>query len=333
MYLVWLIFSLCLSTVGAIDITVWADTAHDPYFQMTPANLNTMNSVIIPNVSHLEDTAHYPELKYTIQKDDTSLLGYSLVKDTTAWYKHIHIVSSYFGFLVVILWFVAIRYFAVKRASTSFGQGMRLVFDGVWDTFDNLLGDKASYSLKMYVVALFFIVLIANVLGVVNDMLRFVFPQLGKFVTAPTAEFETTLALAIVATLIPLGIQIRNLGFTSFLHEYVPITGKQMIEGKGLGTRLGDIIISLFVGLLDIVGLISKIISLSMRLLGNMSSWWILLNVLFLGLGGLLVSLLSNNIVVGIPIVLYIQGLLVAVVQAFVFAMLTSIGIKLVLEE
>lgn len=64
----------------------------------------------------------------------------------------------------------------------------------------------------MYVVGLFFIVLVSNLFGVMNDILRFAFPQMLRFVTAPTAEFETTLALAIVATLIPLILQIKNLG-------------------------------------------------------------------------------------------------------------------------
>jgi F0F1-type ATP synthase membrane subunit a len=36
--------------------------------------------------------------------------------------------------------------------------------------------------------------------------------------------------------------------------------------------KFGDIIISLFTGMLDIVGMIAKIISLSLRLFGNMSS-------------------------------------------------------------
>ncbi len=36
--------------------------------------------------------------------------------------------------------------------------------------------------------------------------------------------------------------------------------------------KIGDIIISLFLGLLDIVGLFAKVISLAFRLFGNMTS-------------------------------------------------------------
>lgn len=135
-------------------------------------------------------------------------------------------MSSYGGFLLLALVFVLLWRFGVKRSHSNFGQALRLAFDGIWETFDELLGPKASYPIKMYVVALFFVVLVSNVLGVCTDILRFVFPQMGRFISVPTAEFETTLALACIATVVPLVLQVKQLGLKSFLHEYVPITGK-----------------------------------------------------------------------------------------------------------
>lgn len=44
--------------------------------------------------------------------------------------------------------------------------------------------------------------------------------------------------------------------------------------------------------MLDIIGVIAKIISLSIRLFGNMSSGSILLNVIFIGIGLLTVDML-----------------------------------------
>jgi F0F1-type ATP synthase membrane subunit a len=138
--------------------------------------------------------------------------------------------------------------------------------------------------------------------------------------------------LALIATLIPIILQLKQLWPIKFVHEYVPITWKWLIEGKWFGAKLWDIIISMFVGFLDIIWIFSKIISLSMRLFGNMSSGSILLNVLFIGLWGIFVSMINVNAIIWIPIILYMQWILVAVVQAFVFAMLVSIWIKLVIE-
>lgn len=326
---VWLLMT---AHTFAVDVTLGKDISKDPYFEMNPSNLNTMNSYIIPTNAKLDNVESYPTVKYSFQKNNNSFLWFTLVKNIEPWYSSIHVMSSYIWFWVVLLLLVIIWYFGVRLPYSSFWQVLRLLFDWIWDTFDWILWTKASYSIKMYVVGLFFIVLISNLLWLTNDILRFVFPQMLRFISSPTGEFETTLALAIIATIIPLVIQFKSLGLWWFIYEYIPINGKWLMEGKWIWTKIGDIVISLFVWLLDIIGIISKIISLSMRLFGNMSSGSILLNVTFLWLWWLFVSLIWVNFVVGIPIILYVQWLLVAVVQAFVFAMLTAIGIKLALE-
>lgn len=48
--------------------------------------------------------------------------------------------------------------------------------------------------------------------------------------------------------------------------------------------KIFDIIISLFVGFLDIIGILAKVISLAFRLFGNMMSGTVLLSVLMVGL-------------------------------------------------
>jgi F0F1-type ATP synthase membrane subunit a len=61
-----------------------------------------------------------------------------------------------------------------------------------------------------------------------------------------------------------------------------------------------------------------------------MSSWSILLNVLFIGFWLITVWLVWFNIPLWIPIVIYIQSILVSVVQAFVFSLLIGIGLVMV---
>jgi len=72
--------------------------------------------------------------------------------------------------------------------------------------------------------------------------------------------------------------------------------------------KIFDIIISLFVGFLDIIGILAKVISLAFRLFGNMMSGTVLLSVLMVGLsaatakwfGGVELPLLA-------PIILFVQ--------------------------
>jgi hypothetical protein len=82
----------------------------------------------------------------------------------------------------------------------------------------------------------------------------------------------------------------------NFVYEYVPVRGKDIITiEKGSMKpilfylarpviKIFDIIISLFVGFLDIIGILAKVISLAFRLFGNMMSGTVLLSVLMVGL-------------------------------------------------
>jgi hypothetical protein len=72
--------------------------------------------------------------------------------------------------------------------------------------------------------------------------------------------------------------QFKHLGFLHFIYDYAPVLGKGYIPyEKGnlpkyvdyllfMVVKIFDIIISLFLGLLEIVGHLAKLISLSFRL-------------------------------------------------------------------
>ena len=96
--------------------------------------------------------------------------------------------------------------------------------------------------------------------------------------------------------------------------------------------KIADIGISLFVWLLDIVGVFARIISLSLRLFGNMSAGSILLNVAFLWLGAVTIWFIGTNIAIGIPMIVYVQWALSVLIQAFVFSLIVAIGLKMAHE-
>ena len=171
------------------------------------------------------------------------------------------------------------------------------------------------------------------------------FPWLDKYITAPTTDVNFNIAMALVAVGLILYVQFRKLGFFKFIYSYLPIFWKNIvsIERDGMSwwiyyplqvfVKLFDIIISMFVWVLDIIWNIAKVISLSFRLTGNIMSWTILLWMLVAWL-----NLLTNNITgiefpILLPLIVVLQWLLVAVIQAFVFALLTAIFIKVATED
>jgi F-type H+-transporting ATPase subunit a len=89
-----------------------------------------------------------------------------------------------------------------------------------------------------------------------------------------------------------------------------------------------DIAISLFLWVLEIVGHAAKVISLSFRLFWNMTSGWILLAMLIGWVSALTVWLTWIEFPIIGPVILYLQELLVAFIQALVFPLLVAIFIK-----
>ncbi len=73
------------------------------------------------------------------------------------------------------------------------------------------MGDDKPLWMTNYVTTLFFVILFANIMGLLNDVIRFFFPRWLRNVTSATAELEFNLALAIIAVVISLYVQAKHL--------------------------------------------------------------------------------------------------------------------------
>lgn len=299
----------------ANSLDLFTDTLNsDKYYELNAPNLNTMNSYIIPKGE--------PQ---NLEQHETTIIDIQNIK--------LHIVSTYPGLIILVILIFTLGYYVRKKPNSRVSILFLSLYHGVWDFFEDLLGEKTELRITKFVTHLFLVIFLSNIIGIINDIIRFVIPQWLRFVTAPTAEFEFNLALALIAVWVTIYIQWRQLGLRQTLHEYLPIKGKWLIEWNGIWAKIGDIVISLFIGFLDIIGLVSKIVSLSMRLFGNMSSWSILLNVSIIWFTIIGIKLFWFAIPIWLPIITYIQSLLVAFVQAFVFTLIVVIGIKSVSLE
>lgn len=303
----------------------------DPYYQMESQNLNTMNSYFVPSdITPMDEKwsvnlADYVTESYDTQSPTTILTN---TDDRLNAPAVLHFMSSYIGVWMELLVFLIVWYVIRYKPDSSFAQAVMLWFDMLYDFFEDILGDVPLW-IKKFVVTLFSVIFVANLMWWLNDILRFFFPYLLRNFTAPSGELEFTIALALIATAAILYTQAKAVGWWfKLLHEYIPVTWKWLMPDN----KIADIGISLFVWLLDIIGVFARIISLSLRLFGNMSAWSILLNVAFLWLGAVTVGLLSTNIAIGIPVIIYVQGVLSVLIQAFVFSLIVAIGLKMAHE-
>lgn len=266
---------------------------------------------------------------------------------TSRWTEFTTMTPLMCGVILQISVIALLVFFVRIFRNTRFGIAFSLLFEGMYEFFEEILGKTQKKWFKIYVVSLFFVILISNLLSYTIDLIRVVFVDieaLPKYITIPTTDFNFNLALAAVSIIIMLYIQFRRAGVVKFFLEYIPITGKWILtidrgEMKAIiyypvkvVVKIFDIAISLFLWLLDIIGIGAKAISLTARLYGNMLAWWILLWLLVAWVNSAFQSIFATGFPVIGPLVLYAQGLLVALIQAFVFPLLVAIFIKIAQE-
>jgi F-type H+-transporting ATPase subunit a len=129
---------------------------------------------------------------------------------------------------------------------------------------------------------------------------------LVPFVRAATTDLNLTLSLALITMVMVQVYGFRSLGI-GYLGKFVAI--KRLRQGKLMG------LLDLFVGALESVSEVSKIVSFAFRLFGNIFAGQVLLFVM----GFLIPFLIFGNMVFwGLEV-------FVGVIQAFVFMMLTFV--------
>ena len=251
-------------------------------------------------------------------------------------------------FLIIVFVVIYHRFKSGKQIFTKFWNNFillfEMMFEKIYDFFIEIIGEHQKYWVKSFVIWMFFVILFSNLMGTLLDFVGIAFPGLEEWIIAPTTDANFNIAMAVVSVLLILYLQMKHLWVGKFFYEYVPLFWKNIITiERGtmpklvyyplwLFTKLFDILISLFVGALDIIGNFAKVISLSFRLTGNMMSGTILLGMLVMGLKALTSSMTGSEFPILFPLIIVLQGVLVAIIQAFVFALLTAIFIKVATE-
>lgn len=259
------------------------------------------------------------------------------------------------GLLVIFLFVFIFSYWYNLAPKSSFFVFFELFFEKVYDFFEEILWKDEKSWIKKYTTYTFFLILFSNLFWIILDLLLPIFyytwldpvlrPEWFKeeyehFISIPSADINFNIAMAIIALIIILIEQFKFLWTIKFTLEYFPIFGKNFVPYERwklpsyidlplfLIVKFIDIFISLFLWILDIIGHLAKIISLSFRLFGNMISWSILLMMLVTALWWIIAFWDNFNFPVVWPVIVYLQWILVSFIQALVFPLLVAIFIK-----
>ena len=221
--------------------------------------------------------------------------------------------STLFGVLIMLLfilfYFVSVRKYSVKPGKMQ--TGVELAFEGLVELISQITGDK-SISMKIIplVGALIVYIMVSNLLGLIPGLTSITVSGAALF-RAPTTDFNTTFGLALGSVVLLQYVSIKDWGVLGHLGKFFKF--KEVYVGFKKGLMDGFMaIIDFGIGLLDIVGELAKVVSLSLRLFGNMYA------------GEVLAMLILGAFAYMIPLLWTTMSLLSGVIQAIVFGSLVT---------
>lgn len=227
-------------------------------------------------------------------------------------------------FITLLLVILIMKVSKSKILPTGFQHLVEMFYELVTSFVTSILGSKEkAEKVVPYVGAIMTYLLVANLLpmfpgiGALNVLID------GEHVSllrGATTDFNTTFGLALAVVVSMQVIGMKEQGVFGYLSHFIQI--KQVVKGfrKSLGE--GSVaIVGFLVGLIEIIGEFAKILSLSLRLFGNMFAHEVL-TVILLGAFS-----------VAVPAIWMGMGLLVGVVQSVVFVALTTVYYSLVLKK
>lgn len=193
------------------------------------------------------------------------------------------------------------------RERSKFYYFLNFCIKSLYSLFTSVLGNKIDRYFPL--LASFFIyIILQNYIGLIPGAGSIYLKEASHVVPilrGGTADLNTTIALALISVILTNIYSVRTLGFKKYISRFY---------------RLADPM-SFFVGTLEIISELSKVISFSFRLFGNIFAGEVLLTVI-----AFLIPILAS-----FPFL--VLEIFVGFIQALVFATLTAVFISVALQE
>jgi len=235
--------------------------------------------------------------------------------------------------LLIVVILATLIHRNIKKVPTGIQNAMEMIIEGFLGIFDGVTGSrKRSLQFAPVVLTFFFFILINNWMGLlpgVGSIGQIVQNSEGKFfipyLRGGTADLNTTLALATIGIVLSHIMGVIAVGWWKYLNKFINIKAFLEIPKKIKKDPMVLLVnpITAFVGIIEIIGELAKVASLSFRLFGNVFA------------GEVLLASMSAILAFGLPIPFMFLEVLVGFIQALIFAMLilTYLSINTTAEE
>lgn len=218
--------------------------------------------------------------------------------------------------------FLVLGIFVVSRLRLRPGKlqnGFEYIIEVLFGYFDQVTGDRVkSQRFFPLVGTIFFFILLSNWLGLLPGTGSI---RVGhEFLLRPAnTDLNLTLAMALVSVIASHVMAFGAIGFFTHLGKFIQLGNLVRSFRRGpIGIFQG--VIEFMVGIIEIVSEFAKVLSLSLRLFGNIFA------------GEVLISVISALVGLLVPTPFMLLELLVGLIQAAVFAMLTLVYLTVASE-
>lgn len=186
---------------------------------------------------------------------------------------------------------------------------LEILIENGRELLKTILEEDAFFRQIFFIsLSIFVFILFSNWLGVFPGIGSIGFYKEGKFIPlfrSPNSDLNMTLAMALFSVFLAQYYGIKKFGLFRYLKRFVNFKGP----------------FEFFIGILEIISEFAKIISFSFRLFGNIFA------------GEVLLIVVSVLIPVIVPLPFIFLEFFVGLIQALIFAILTSIFIKVAITH
>ncbi len=205
---------------------------------------------------------------------------------------------------LILITFALILKFKISLIPTSRLYNLfEIMVEAGYDTVENLASSDKAKVFFPIVMTFFFFILFGNFIGLLPGFATITFDG-EPILRSMNSDLNMTLGLALTSAAFTHILAIRYLGFGGYLKKWFTLNP-----------------IFLFVGILELVGEVTKVVSLSFRLFGNIFA------------GEVVLSTVASIFAFVVPLPFYFLEIIVAFVQAAVFMMLTLVFMVLLSEK
>ena len=232
------------------------------------------------------------------------------------------LLTTWIAVAIIIVLSLSVR-FSIKKIPRGIQNFFEYVLEGALALADTVTGDRKK-SLKFFpiVFALFVFILVTNWMGLLPGIGTVGINEvhdghltLVPFFRGGTADLNTTLALSLFGVVGSHIVGVTMAGTWNHFNKFVNLKALAAIPANV--TKDPTIVlvnpIKIFVGLIEIIGEIAKVASLSFRLFGNIFA------------GEVLLASMAAIFAFILPIPFYFLEVLVGAIQALIFSMLVLV--------